>query len=119
MEVTALSFTGCKTSGGTNCTATVVNLPYSGHLTGTVDGYYNTFHETITDPVGAGEQLACGFLINCTLTSKELTIHGTDDPPETEIYAENTLSRSGGLCPATAQWDATYAVTSPPGLTVI
>lgn len=102
--------TGCKTSSGTACTAKTINLPYQGSLSA------STF--TISDASGAGVQLTCGFLINCTFSTKDA--EGEVDHDDTAIlqFKGVALERSGGFCPATALLDAEAPVTSPSGLTV-
>ena len=112
-ETTALSFTGCRTEVTLiPCTVTVRNLPYNASLEGKT--------LTVTDAVGAGAKVVCGTVLSCEfLTTKaELTI--TNGEP-TVAKAENVgLSHeTGAICPSTATWSATYAVTSPTGLTVL
>jgi len=120
-EVTSLSFAKCKTSAGVPCTITVLNLPYESHLQGTIEGVTNTSSLTVTDPVGAGAKVVCGLVLNCTFTTKEATLHGKNitTPTTAEFTASNLpLEKAGGLCPATAEWNASYEVTTPSGFTV-
>jgi hypothetical protein len=121
--ITNLTFTkNCKTASGTACTVETVNLPYDGHVQGTIEGNTNTSSLTVTDATGAGALVKCGFLINCTFTTKEATLHGVNisSPATTTRFtaAGIKLNRSGGFCPETAEWHATYDVTSPAGFTV-
>jgi hypothetical protein len=101
-EVTALSATGnCKTTGGTACTVTTVNLPYPAAFTG--EGF------TINDAVGGGFVVKCGFLINCTFTVKDMfapTTHVGDD--SVTHLSKISMEKAGGFCPATAEWHATF-----------
>lgn len=101
-SVAALSFTGnCKTNGGTACTVTVVNIPYQASL--------ETGALTVTDPTGAGATVKCGFLINCTFTSKKVELGMFASGNDTVIEASNVeLARSGPFCPQTSQWNADY-----------
>jgi hypothetical protein len=116
-EVTALSFSGnCKTASGTACTVEVLNLPYPGTVESLGGGKSDLI---VKDPTGAGAKVVCGFLINCTFTTKEATLTMTNGSPSTATASKIVLTRSGGFCPATAEWDATYSVTSPSGLTVL
>ena len=120
-EVTNLTFAKCTTSAKQNCTVTVVNLPYPAHVQGTIDGFTSTSSLTVTDEKGAGATVVCGFVINCTLTTKEATLHGVNSttPTTTEFTATKVpLERHGGICPATAEWNASYQVTTPAGFTV-
>lgn len=106
-EVTALSFANdCTTSGGTSCTVTVVNLPYPGSLTSS--------ELTVNDASGAGAKVVCGVLINCTFTSTDAVLSVAHDT----FQATVKLNRTGGFCPETAEWHATYKITSPAGTTV-
>lgn len=109
--VDVLTFGGeCETSGGTECHVTTVNLPYEASIEGTT--------LTVKDAVGAGAVVECGFLINCTFTTKEAKLSITNGTPTTATASKVVLNRSGGFCPATAEWHATYSTTSPAGLTV-
>lgn len=110
-EIKALSFTGnCKTSNGTACTVQVLNLPYPSSIEGSV--------LTVNDASGAGFKVVCGFLINCTFT--------TTDGPVTLSHEAGVLRKiwhwffgeKTGFCPASAELEATYTATSPPGVTI-
>jgi hypothetical protein len=100
----------CTTASGTSCTVTVVNLPYSSSLEGTA--------LTVTDPIGAGATVKCGFLINCTFTTKSATLNIVNGTPSVAKAEGVKLEREGGFCPETAEWHATYSTTAPTGLTV-
>jgi hypothetical protein len=113
-EVTALSFTGCQTEGlvHTQCTVTVKNLPYSASLEG--------LSLSVTDPVGAGAKVVCGTVISCEFLTGAANLAITNGSPTVAVAKEVALSHeNGAICPSTATWDATYAVTSPAGLTVL
>jgi len=113
-EVTALAFTGCQTEGlvHTACTVTVRNIPYPASLSGKT--------LTVSDPEGAGAKVVCSGIISCEFLTTDATLTITNGAP-TVAKAENVkLSHeTGALCPETATWSATYAVTSPTGLTVL
>lgn len=116
-EVTALSFSGsCKTTGGTACTFTILNLPYPASIEAGGSGKSSL---TIADPSGAGFKVVCGVLINCTFTTKEATLAGTNGSPTTFSVSKLNLERSGGFCPETSTLDASYAVSEPSGFTVL
>src|SRR6478672_9114 len=106
-SVNSLTFGGeCKTGGGTACTVVnAVNLPYEFSIEGAT--------ATVADPVGAGEEIKCGFLMQCTFTSKDSTFAFNGGSPATMTAIEVSVSRAGGICPATANWHAVYSVTSP------
>lgn len=111
-EVTGLSFSNCKTELGVECTVTVKNLPYSGSLEGKT--------LTVTDSVGAGAKVVCGTVISCEFLTKEASLSITNGSPTVAVAKEVPLSHeTGAICPSTATWSATYAVTSPAGLTVL
>jgi hypothetical protein len=113
-EVTALSFAGCRSEGfaGQSCTVTVKNLPYNASLEGKT--------LTVTDPVGAGVKMVCGTQISCEFLTTRVELVVTNGEPTTARAEKVALSHeNGAICPATATWSATYAVTSPTGLTVL
>lgn len=107
-QVTALSMTNdCTTSAGTSCTVTVVNLPYPASLTSS--------QLTVNDASGAGAKVVCGILVNCTFTTKDGVMSVNHD-----TYEETwQMERTGGFCPATAEWHATFKVVEPAGATVL
>jgi hypothetical protein len=114
-EIESLTFSGdCTTGGGTSCTATTVNLPYSASITGS--GGNGTL--TITDSVGAGAKVVCGFLINCTLTAKSLGLGLTGGSPAIAKMEGVSLEKSGGFCPATSALTAEYEFAAPDPLFV-
>src|SRR4051794_17474004 len=112
-EVTALSFTGCRTQVTLiPCTVTVRNLPYSASLEGKT--------LTVTDPVGAGAKVVCGTVLSCEFLTTKAELAITNGEPTVAVAKVVGLSHeSGTICPSTATWSATYAVTSPTGLTVL
>jgi hypothetical protein len=113
-EVTALSFSGCRTEGLTpiGCTVTVKNLPYSASLEGKT--------LSVTDPFGAGARVLCGTWINCEFLTTAASFAITNGSPTVAVAKEVALSHeNGAICPETATWSATYSATSPAGLTVL
>jgi hypothetical protein len=110
--VTALSFSGCHTQLGVECTVTVKNLPYDASLEGKT--------LTVTDPVGAGAKVVCGTTLSCEFLTKEARLTVTNGSPTVAVAKEVELSHeTGAICPSTATWSATYSATSPAGLTVL
>jgi hypothetical protein len=109
-EVTALSFSNCKTTNGTSCKVTTKNLPYGGSLTSSA--------LTVTDEIGAGAKVECGFLINCEFTSKSIVLAVSSNKEGTAqfVASKEKLSSTGSFCPETAEWDATY--TAAAGTTI-
>jgi hypothetical protein len=112
-EVTALSFTGCRSEVTLiPCTVTVRNLPYSASLEG------NTL--TVTDEVGAGAKVVCGTWLSCEFLTKEANLAVTNGEPTVARAEKVELSHeTGAICPSSATWSATYSVASPAGLTVL
>jgi hypothetical protein len=112
-EVTALSFTGCRTEVTLiPCTVTVRNLPYSAELEGK--------SLTVTDAVGAGAKVVCGTVLSCEFLTTKAILTITNGNPTTARAENVALSHeTGAICPSTATWSATYKVTSPTGLTVL
>ena len=117
--VTALSFTKCKTSSGTACTVEVIGLSgggtYPSHLLGTSDGLTDHSRLQVT---GGKAKVVCGFLINCTFSTTSAVLNGVNGSPTTFTASKVKLNSEGGFCPATAEWDAIYSVTTPTGLTI-
>jgi hypothetical protein len=112
-EVTALSFTGCRTEVSLiPCTVTVKNLPYSASLEGKT--------LTVTDPVGAGAKMVCGSWLSCEFLTNKASLAITNGEPTVAKAEQVALSHeTGAICPSTATWSATYSVVSPTGLTVL
>jgi len=112
-EVTALSFTGCRSEVTLiPCTVTVRNLPYSASLEGKT--------LTVTDAVGAGAKVVCGTWLSCEFLTQKAELAITNGEPAVARAEKVELSHeTGAICPSTATWSATYAVTSPAGLTVL
>lgn len=110
--VTGLTFAEtCKTSGGTHCKPIkVLNLPYHASI--------DDAALIVTDPVGAGVTIECGFILNCTFTTKNAQLTFTNGSPTTLVAASIKLERSGGLCPETAEFHATYSISQPSGFTI-
>jgi len=112
-EVTALSFTGCRTEVTLiPCTVTVKNLPYNASLEGKT--------LTVTDAVGAGAKVVCGEVLSCEFLTTKAELAITNGEPTVAVAKNVALSHeTGAICPSTATWNATYSVTSPTGLTVL
>jgi hypothetical protein len=112
-EVTALSFTGCRTEVTLiPCTVTVKNLPYNASLEGKT--------LSVTDAVGAGAKVVCGTVLSCEFLTTAATLAITNGSPTVAVAKEVALSHeAGAICPETATWSATYSVTAPTGLTVL
>lgn len=109
--VTALSLAGCETSGGTACTATVNNLPYEASV--------ETSALTLADGEGISFKMVCGFLVNCTFSTKGAALTVTNGSAAEISATEVSLNRTGGFCPAVAKWDPLYEAIFPAGLTIV
>jgi hypothetical protein len=115
-EITTLTFTGCEDQLAKPCTGTTVNLPYSASFTGS--GSLAAL--TVTDAAGAGVKFVCSPVVNCTFSTKSMTVEvtGALTPPRI-VIAGQPMERSGSFCPSEAFWVAEYEVTSPTPLMVI
>jgi len=115
-EITSLTFTECKL-GTTSCTVSAVNLPYTATAISTAATLGQGNGDlTISAKAGGGTpgaSVVCGSFINCTFSNGDIILKVIGGNPAI-LHAESVeLSRSGGICPSTSKWDATYEVTSP------
>lgn len=110
-SIKKLTFTGCK-AGLTNCTVTVLNLPYHAEVHAGAGG-----NGTLTVKSGGkgkpGATVVCVGIINCTFNNTlfELPVEGGN--PAAVVANEVSLAREGGLCGNEAFWDATYTAIAP------
>jgi hypothetical protein len=107
-SVTALSFSGCKL-GTTNCTVTAQNIPYDASnvaIGSSGNGTLNVDDSGTTDPSAS---VVCGFFINCTFGKPTVSGAVTGGNPASVSF-NTTLNRTGGICPSTATWTATYTL---------
>jgi len=118
-EISTFSFSGCTTSSGTACTVKAVNLNYT--ATANPSGGGNGTLTVSPGPKGGnpGASVECGALINCTFTVSSITLGVTGGNPATIVANNEPLERTGGFCPSTANWHATYEVTSPKPLFLV
>ena len=117
---------GCTTSTGQGCTATVINLPYTAHWQGTIGGEAGTSTLTIADATGIGFKLHCektekSATRSCTITWKEMALHQENGTPTTITGAkEIKVSESAGFCAFFSQLHVGSAeITIPHGFTVL
>jgi hypothetical protein len=110
-EITALSFGKCKTNTGTSCTVTTTGIPAKSALqyTTLMNGTLTVTPKT-TNP---GATVVCGGLINCTFTTASAALSVEGGEPLVAKANGITLNRSGGICPSTSTWTATYKATTP------
>jgi hypothetical protein len=125
-KIKQLSFTGCKTTDGTNCTVTTVGVNGTTQTPDATVSHSTSEHGngtmTITPEAGdpnPGATVVCGFFINCTFTRSHIALGVTGGNPATVTATEEELLRSGGFCPEEAFWDASYEITNPKPLFVI
>jgi hypothetical protein len=115
--LTELTFTGCKTTSGANCTVTTVGVSgteiarTSFTRSGSGNGTLRIKRELAGQNPGA--KVVCGFLINCTLQASPIELDADGGNPALLTAIGEPLERSGGICPKEALWDATYEVTAP------
>jgi hypothetical protein len=114
--VTALSFSGCKLTGGATCTVESVNTPYLAEVSWT-SGSNGTL--AIKDNGGGkpGAAVSCaGGLLACVFSAEpSLGVEGGNPAAATASKVAMSLSTKEGFtnCPKEAQWSATYKTTSP------
>ena len=112
-EITALTFAGCQSSGGFNCTVQSLNKPYKASLSSgtgllTVTGKNGVFSVSVSCGLGV---LACVFestTLNLTFES------GNPAAVRAENVPLKTTKKEGFLkCPESASWTATYVMKTP------
>lgn len=108
-KVTSSALNECKTSSGSACTVTMVNLPWSLSLEWIEP---NTGIARTLSPT-AGGKVVCGFLINCTFTTPEATETVTGGVNAMKTIEEVELVRSGGFCPAEARMNGSGELLEP------
>lgn len=107
-ELTTWTLGGCKL-GGTSCTATGENLPYSASVAASEGGNGSmALH-------GSGGEVSwnftCGVIVKCKLSFEPtLTVEGGNPA---HLSASQTMKKTGSLCPKEAKFTASYSVTSP------
>ena len=105
------SFTGCKTSGGTNCTVTTSSGTLLLLKTGPNVGVA-TVHNVLA-------RVQCGVFIDCSYTSKgvQLQAKSLSGATPARLHANGVeLENEGGfLCPDESFWDALYDVKTSTG----
>jgi hypothetical protein len=117
-HISFLWFEGCKDSFGNVCEVTEELLFPSISFTGGAASETATFSFNLNS--GVPEHVKCGALVNCTFRALG-TLGGENKVTGQPLINANamTLSRTGGLCPSTATWTATYEFTSPSPLYVV
>lgn len=100
-KITALSFTDCKTSGGTGCVATAANLPYEVVL--------HKEDVIVFDEAGVVFKLHCGYLVSCELTAREQLLGVEGD---LVVASEERPLSKKGFCPVVPRLDASYSTGS-------
>jgi hypothetical protein len=122
--ITALSFSGCKTTSGTACTVTTIGINTTTEMpiaqvtaTGGGNGLMTVTPDTGDENPGA--HVTCGFFINCTFQVSDIELDIDGGNPALSTAIAEPLEREGGICPEEAFWDATYEVTTPKPLFVV
>lgn len=119
-KITTFTFGGCKTSGGTPCTVTSVNVGtgYNASIAATGGGN-GTLTVTSSNVGNPGAKVECGILINCTFTTASAALGVTGGNPAIAKANAIPLLRAGGFCPSEAKWDAEYEVLQPKPLFIV
>ena len=99
--VTALSFTDCRTTGGTGCITTLANLPY--------EAVVHREDVIVSDAAGVVIDVRCGFLVSCEFTAQEqlLSVEG-----DLLVASEERPLAKKGFCPVVPRLDASYSTRS-------
>jgi len=108
--IESLSFTTC-TLGKTSCTVSPEHLNYLVLvlLDTAMDGGY---HAVVSSGGGGNPQahVVCGSLVDCTFGAAEVLFSVELMEHDTLWIVNQALSRTGGICPSTSTWQATYLV---------
>jgi hypothetical protein len=113
--MTALTFGGCKTSGGTSCTITSANKPFAAETAWTAgnDG-------TLTLAGTPGITIKCGILVNCAYAAEpkfeepKLTfLGGVAAKLEMASSAFFGKEEEGAECGAMVWKETNYTVSAP------
>ncbi len=112
-EITALTFAGCESSGGFNCTVQSLNKPYKASLSS------GTGLLTVTGKSGEpSASVSCGLgLLSCVFgnTTLGLTVEsGNPAAVKAENVSLKMTKKEGFLkCPESSTWTATYVAKTP------
>ena len=106
MNITLSAWTlgGCKL-GGASCTA-----ESKGSLSSTLT--WTTGQEGTFSAAGYIWKLKCGVVVNCEYATPPVTVQG-GAPAAIAASKVNLTKIEGGICPKSASFSATYAVSSP------
>jgi hypothetical protein len=121
-KIESVTFEECKL-GGTNCTVTTENLPYTAHLLLAI--------ESVTEPADLGggtfqqhyhlvvlngkAHVVCGAFINCKFGAPEILFRVRPLTTDTDLLVLQELEREGGFCPSTSTWHAQYLLLASEG----
>jgi len=111
-----LSFSECKTTGGTNCTVgTALSLPYNASITATGGGGGKLLVTKGGGGGNPGATVTCLGVIECTFRTPSATLNVLGGNPAVAMAEGIELTeRAGLLCPSKeAKWTAEYAVSKP------
>jgi hypothetical protein len=114
--IDALTFEECKL-GSTSCTFASLHKPYNAKIAWTSGSNGNLE----VGSSGAGNpavSMKCGIFINCEFSTANAALGVTGGTPALAEANNISLSRSGGICPSTSTWKATYSVSAPSPLFV-
>ncbi len=96
-KITALSFSDCRTSGGTRCSTSLANMPYEAVLQNRDILFF--------DPDDIVISLNCGFLVNCELVGEEQLLAAEED---LLVASAERPAAKRGWCPPVPRIDASY-----------
>jgi hypothetical protein len=104
-KISGLSFLECKL-GETSCTTSTTTPPSTAKIEAT------KAHNGTLALGGAKFSFVCGALLNCAYSAFDLEFNGGS--PATLAAKKAIVTKVGGLfCPAVAELDITYAISTP------
>jgi hypothetical protein len=114
--ITGFSFSECEREGKPCTVTTTLEAGKNHHAqaTATTAGNGTLAVTKGTNGQNPGAFVECGSFIKCTFTTEKATLTVTGGAPATAIANKISLLRSGGLCPAEANWDAEYTLSPSP-----
>jgi len=120
-EITALTFSNCKTSTGVTCTVTVEHLNFlvNGELNATHSGY-----EAVVTGISNGQpqaQVVCGTVVECKYGETSVLLTAEPEAGDTVLSVLQELTGVGPLCGTIAHpvWHAKYLTRCLSGTSLV
>lgn len=113
-KITALNFTGCKTTTGVNCDVNVENVPYHAEVHW-VTGDNGVLTVKTGGTGNPGATVVCAGVISCTFSKSLFSLPVDGGSPASVTANKVSLERTNfgvtPICGSEAFWDATYTAT--------